>query len=272
MNLDLILSKYLSALTVELLAGRLFQSDSWTTNMHVLGCNKIYYVTDGSFQLTMNGKTVQIGKNQLVIVPEGTYHSYQLTSPTIKLYWCHFNSLVNGVNIFETYKIDKNGFLFDAEDAKYTQTLFENMLAGNNASSEAAQVMYRHSKLMELLSLCFENSVSDNSFEKEEFSDVIKYMYAHIGDNISIEHLAEMAHFHPNYFIRAFKQKFGSSPIKFFNQLKLERAKELLHKTDNPMRYIAAEIGISDMSYFSRFIKQQTGLSPSEYRNIYKGL
>ncbi len=275
MNFDLILSKYLSALTVELLAGRLFQADSWTTNMHVLGCNKIYFVLDGSFQLTMNGRTVEINKNQLAIVPEGTYHSYQMTSKTITLYWCHFNSVVNGVNIFETYKIEDNCFYFDIEDAKGTKTLFERMLFDETEKSGAALVMYKHAKLMELLSICIENSMQKDSkegFEKEEFSDIIKYMYAHIDENIQVEHLAEMAHFHPNYFIRAFKQKFGASPIKFFNQLKLERAKELLQNTDKSMSAIASEIGINDMSYFSRFVKQQTGLSPSEYRSIYKGL
>ena len=275
MNFDLILSKYLSALTVELLAGRLFKSDSWTTNMHMLGCNKIYYVLDGSFQLTMNGRTVEIKKNQLVIVPEGTYHSYQLTSNSIKLYWCHFNSAVNGVNIFETYKIEDSGFFFDIKDIGGTEKLFKEMLLDETEKSGAALVMYKHAKLMELLSICIENSMQkdrEESFEKEEFSDIIKYMYAHIDENLQVEHLAEMAHFHPNYFIRAFKQKFGASPIRFFNQLKLERAKELLQNTDKPMSAIALEIGINDMSYFSRFVKQQTGLSPSEYRNIYKGL
>ena len=273
MNFDLILSKYLSALTVELLAGRLFQSDSWTTNMHVLGCNKIYYVLDGSFRITMNGKTVEITKNQLVIVPEGTYHSYQMTSSSIKLYWCHFNSAVNGVNIFETYKLGDNRFYFRVKDERETENLFKTMLVDESKKSGAALVMYRHSKLMELLSICIENSMqkdSEEEFEKEEFSDVIKYMYAHMDENIQVENLAEMAHFHPNYFIRAFKQKFGASPIKFFNQLKLERAKELLHNTDKSMSAIAAEIGINDMSYFSRFVKQHTGLSPSEYRNIYR--
>lgn len=273
MNFDLILSKYLSALTVELLAGRLFQSDSWTTNIHVLGCNKIYYVIDGSFQLTMNGKTVEINKNQLVIVPEGTYHSYQMTSKTIKLYWCHFNSAVNGVNIFETYKINDTRFCFDIKNAKETEKLFESMFFVETEKTGAALVMYKHAKLMELLSICVENSMQkdrEEGFEKEEFSDIIKYMYDHIDENIQVEYLAEMAHFHPNYFIRAFKQKFGASPIRFFNQLKLERAKELLQNTDKPMSSIAMEIGINDMSYFSRFIKQQTGLSPSEYRNIYK--
>ena len=273
MNYDLILSKYLSALTVELLAGRLFQSDSWTTNMHVLGCNKIYYVADGSFQLKINGKTLEINKNQLVLIPEGTYHSYQITSSKIKLYWCHFNSTVNGVNIFETYKIKEDGFAFKTEDAKYTENLFKTMLSESSGKTGAALVIYKNAKLMELLSFCFEKSMQkyqEESFEKEEFSDIIKYMYAHIDENIQVEHLAEMAHFHPNYFIRAFKQKFGSSPIKFFNQLKLERAKELLQNTDKSMSEVAAEIGINDMSYFSRFVKQQTGLSPSEYRSIYK--
>lgn len=47
-------------------------------------------------------------------------------------------------------------------------------------------------------------------------------------------------------------------------------AKRLLCYTDRSIKHITFELGFEDVAYFSNFFKKQTGISPSEYRNIPK--
>ena len=49
---------------------------------------------------------------------------------------------------------------------------------------------------------------------------------------VSIETLAQLAHYHPNYFINAFKQFTGYSPVQYMNHLRSEKAKDLLLTTE----------------------------------------
>ncbi|RYF45807.1 MAG: helix-turn-helix domain-containing protein, partial [Cytophagaceae bacterium] len=42
--------------------------------------------------------------------------------------------------------------------------------------------------------------------------------------------------------------------------------RRLLFHTNNSLKEIAFELGFSDASYFNRFFKRETGMTPAEYR------
>jgi len=47
---------------------------------------------------------------------------------------------------------------------------------------------------------------------------------------------------------------------------RMKRAKELLLDTDMPVRHVGFSVGYNDPLAFSKVFKQETGLSPSEFR------
>ena len=47
---------------------------------------------------------------------------------------------------------------------------------------------------------------------------------------------------------------------------RVTRAKRLLRDTDSSMIDIAVAVGLDDQSYFARFFKKHTGVTPSEFR------
>jgi AraC family transcriptional activator of pobA len=49
-------------------------------------------------------------------------------------------------------------------------------------------------------------------------------------------------------------------------------AKRLLCYTDRSIKHITFELGFEDVAYFSNFFKKQTGISPSDFRNLPKGV
>ena len=94
----------------------------------------------------------------------------------------------------------------------------------------------------------------------------IDYIYReYTNDNIEISHLADICNISEAYFRRIFLKSYGISPIKYINNLKIERAKELISSGLYSISDAAAASGFHDDSYFSRKFRNATGVSPSEY-------
>lgn len=65
---------------------------------------------------------------------------------------------------------------------------------------------------------------------------------------------------------RRLKAHLDISTGEFIQQIRMEKAKDLLQKTDKKIIQIAYEVGYKDASYFSRVFNQQTGMSPKLFR------
>ena len=77
-------------------------------------------------------------------------------------------------------------------------------------------------------------------------------------------------HFSQEYLLRTFKKKEGITILQYINDLKLDRARQLLSETDMPVKAIAEELGFTSVGYFGRFFRGKTGLSPNAYREKFK--
>lgn len=94
----------------------------------------------------------------------------------------------------------------------------------------------------------------------------IDYIYTqYTNDNIEISHLARLCNMSESYFRRILLKNYGVSPIKFINNLKIERAKELLQSGLYTVSNVAELSGFHDESYFSREFKKHLGKTPKEY-------
>lgn len=67
----------------------------------------------------------------------------------------------------------------------------------------------------------------------------------------------------------SFKKRLGISPLRYLQQVRIEAAKRLLITTDNSVNSIAVNTGFADPLYFSRLFKENTGVSPSEFRRLH---
>ena len=95
-------------------------------------------------------------------------------------------------------------------------------------------------------------------------------MDLHYHDDIHISDIAAFAGIHPSYLAGVFKSEMGISPKKYLTNLKINKAKELLIATEDPINIIGSSVGFSDALSFSKFFRKETSLSPSQYRKDYK--
>ncbi|MEH7096291.1 response regulator transcription factor [Neobacillus vireti] len=88
-----------------------------------------------------------------------------------------------------------------------------------------------------------------------------------LGDSISIKKIAQQVYMNPNYFCDYFKSQTGETILDYVTSARLEKAKELLEKTDLKIYDISLSVGYQDTKYFSRLFKQWIGQTPSQFRD-----
>jgi AraC-like DNA-binding protein len=82
----------------------------------------------------------------------------------------------------------------------------------------------------------------------------------------AIEDLASSLGLSTTHFYRVFREHTGLSPYQYHLQLRMERAKQMLHATSMSIKEVAAALAFESPFHFSSAFKQRTGLSPSQWR------
>ena len=68
------------------------------------------------------------------------------------------------------------------------------------------------------------------------------------------------------HFRRLFKQQTGLSPYQYHLQLRINRARELLHGTTLSVKQVAARLNFENPYHFSKIFKRKTGMAPHHFR------
>jgi AraC-like DNA-binding protein len=74
----------------------------------------------------------------------------------------------------------------------------------------------------------------------------------------------------PNAFCHYFKSRTGRSYFDFLIEVRIEHACKLLREENESVSTISANSGFNNLSNFNRYFKQQTGKSPTAYRQQYR--
>jgi AraC family transcriptional regulator len=92
------------------------------------------------------------------------------------------------------------------------------------------------------------------------------YIYSFFDQSLSLDELANVSCLSKFHFLRLFKIAFQKTPHQFINEVRLQKAKELLRKSTLDIHQIAQHTGFSNSSSFSRMFYQNTGAYPSQFR------
>ncbi|MGH7314010.1 MAG: helix-turn-helix domain-containing protein [Candidatus Rokuibacteriota bacterium] len=87
----------------------------------------------------------------------------------------------------------------------------------------------------------------------------------------TLPRLAEVAGMSRSVFAARFADALGQSPIEFLKSLRLARAAQLLTRTDLPVKSVAARVGYSSRSSFTRAFAARHGLGPTAFRAAASG-
>ena len=91
---------------------------------------------------------------------------------------------------------------------------------------------------------------------------VMKYYTVHHGASFYADHLGlSLPHF-----CSSIKKAAGNTPLEVIASVILMDAKSRLKSSNEPVKNIALSLGFNNISFFNKFFKQHTGVTPQEYR------
>ena len=106
--------------------------------------------------------------------------------------------------------------------------------------------------------------------EARPITDAKRFIQQHYQEALRLEDVSNAVGFNATYFSAMFKKETGQNFMDYLTELRMNKAKELLCSDENSVQDVADQIGYRDLKYFSRLFKKTTGISPSEYKKLYR--
>lgn len=91
---------------------------------------------------------------------------------------------------------------------------------------------------------------------------------ASIDSDLSLKRFANELFLNTSYLSSLFKKETGMTLTDYVNHHRIGYAKRLLKSTTLSIQAVATTVGISDIHYFTRLFRRETGLSPREFRKL----
>ncbi len=102
----------------------------------------------------------------------------------------------------------------------------------------------------------------------DRFADLPAWILSHLGDDLSVDALAERAAMSRRNFTRLFHQAFGKSPAQFVGEARVAEARQRLLVPRNSIESIANSLGFRSADVFSVAFERYTGIRPRIYRAL----
>lgn len=102
--------------------------------------------------------------------------------------------------------------------------------------------------------------------QNRHVTDVVRYMYKHLGENLTLQKISEEFELSKSYLNAIFQKHTQHAPMDFYIHLKMKEACKLLRSTNLYIYEVGQRLGYQDQYYFSRIFRKVVGVSPKEYK------
>ncbi len=223
----------------------------------------LMFISEGEATVHRNGKTYIARKGDVMFFPPDSQQDYEFFAKNKSVNkWIHFGGSIctvldkypNIISISNTYEFESNlDRLFDA----YYRITEKNSLLCNGYMRV----------IIALLIDNYERQSKAMKGPKGKMPAVLDYISVHMGDKIDFDVCAEMCYLSRSRFNHFFKEYTGLSPHDYYLNLKIERAKQLLHDAGMTTSECAETLGFYDSNHFRRAFKSCTGMTPKQFLN-----
>ncbi|MBE5890892.1 MAG: AraC family transcriptional regulator [Lachnospiraceae bacterium] len=260
----------------------------YTVNQHWHKEIEIIYFEKGTFSFNCNSVEYVVEGPALAFVDSGVLHGLSLRKgqrESALVFDCRMLSfewydesqrvilepLING-------KVKLPPFLYPEDEIwQEILTLYKKAITEarkKKASSNLKVKLY----LTEILSLLYEHQlltatetvVEAKGYQIENIEKAVSYIRAHYTSKMKISDVADYMGMSEQYLCRYFKRMTGKTLTEYMNEIRIEKASEMLSNTNEKVIDIAIQCGYDNISYFIKRFKNLKGITPQEYRRVSK--
>lgn len=183
---------------------------------------------------------------------------------------------------FEALKTDLSAALQVSEDLLEPRVIIG---GPKKFTTEIAQRVRRHIMADDLSSdylrsLCFtlivemltlppeqRNTRRSEALDPDVLDKVLEYIDGNLEADLSVNRLAGLSGVVTHRFARAFKRRMGETPHNYVLERRIENARALLSRSDEPIAGIAYATGFSSQSHMTTTFRRRLGVTPSQVRS-----
>lgn len=234
----------------------------------------LIYCTDGKGWININNATYYLKKEEFFIIESNTPHSYGASEKDPwSIYWIHFTG--EKTHLFRSI-YNKVIRIEEAPEARFDDRLlmFEEIYKNLEMGYSTENLEYvTHCLWHFIASFRFISQFREvNKSKKGDIiQESIKFMKENTNKHITLEDIAKIVNYSPSHFGQIFLKKTGHSPLNYFNQLKIQKACQMLDFTEMKVKEISFELGFYDQYHFSKTFLKITGETPTQYKKRNKG-
>lgn len=118
----------------------------------------------------------------------------------------------------------------------------------------------------------FLSPIEVSGTKEKRLQEIIAYMEFRICEQLSMDDLCRHFSLSRSSIQKLFQKEKGCGPIEYFNEMKIQRAKDMIRDGHKNLTEIAAFLSYSSLPYFSKQFKKAIGMSPMEYASSVKGI
>lgn len=249
-------------------AGSARYDGDWHSTPHAHAYAELFYIVGGDGQFRIEDSLYSVGANQLVIVNPNVIH----TEVSIDAHPLEYIVLgIEGLELSMDKNTDGRFCILDYRGDSNILACLRNILREMEARQDGFDTVCQ--AYMEILIVRLMRSTSfsvtaaaSSPTVSRQCATIRRYIDTHYKEQLDLEALAEVAHVNKYYLSHAFKREYGTSPINYLIQRRIEESRYLLRETDLSLSQIARVLGFSSASYFSQSFRRAEGLTPMEYR------
>ena len=228
----------------------IFSQKGRTATMYNRETYGLSFCEKGQITYTQNGKSYVSDNKHIILLPQG--QSYTLHGDkTGEFALINFTCAEQITDTFLLYPVSALApLLNDFEQLKELHLFPEN-----------------RAKMLSVFYNMLHNIFVENTTCKT-IAPAIEYVEKHYGEpSLSNSVLAKQCNISEVYLRKLFNRHLKTTPGQYLAEIRLQKAKQLLAEGALKISSVAEECGFSNPYHFSRFFKQYTGMSPTEYSN-----
>ena len=219
------------------------------------------YITDGEGIHTVNDKSYEIKKGDLIFITPMDFHGFK--TKNLKPVTCHFYAKDLSPEISEMLSklgacVIKNADNKIVEKFEYLLKIFE-------ADGNYAELQLKNLTELIIIEL-FENKaeIKHSAPLNDNISQAIGYININFKSEITLDTISKKFHISPSYFSREFKKRTGVCFNTYLADKRFTYAKKLL-KNGNRVIDACLESGFGCVRNFTKRFKKLYGITPTEY-------
>ena len=272
------------------------QVDEWHKKRKIYDY-EIMFCVSGHAKIYIEDQEIDLVENTLVMIMPNQAHTFKMINQSSLIYWVHFDFF----QFLDVSELDRyvsankeELYLDNLIKTNYIRPIIPQLENASSIATFSKEESVRIARYLSRIKILYDSegplwqmeakgflmlilvqylnriNITETSQDQVTgefvYSVVSSYILQNMHKKLTVEEVTKNIPYCHDYAGKLFKRASGLTIVEYINKVKLESAESMLAEGQLSINDIASGLGFTSQHYFSRFIKKQTGMTPSQLK------